>query len=479
VTTLLVTAAAAAVAYVGRNSYRTTAQLLFSQTIGPELNALGLTPPAIAADRLAADNATFVGSRQVAAAAASALGDGTTVESMQQHIKTSGSTTSDVVDVVATADSPQRVAQLANAYAGAAIRLARQEQARRAGAIVTALTVQLQKLPPNSPAATGLRTRIAQVAALEAAGTGDPQLIQAGFVPSHASGKPLEIVLLGALFGVLLGVGLALLREQTDTRLRDAGAVSAAFDAPVLATVANNRALARHLPFPSLPSQVAAPFLMVQAHLRYGHSEPVRTLLVTSARAGQGKTTVAWNLANAAAASGLSTVLVDADLQRSSIASRYGLVPAPGLSEVLRGEVELAAAVQSVSTSGDAAQNGHPRALDVIVAGAPAVDASMLLQSERMTRVLSSLSQYRLVIVDALSFEQESGAISLLRLIDNVLVVAPLNSSRGIEAERLRGELEALDARVVGIVVMGGGRRGGGYISPVRPERVSAEVGSV
>jgi Mrp family chromosome partitioning ATPase len=212
--------------------------------------------------------------------------------------------------------------------------------------------------------------------------------------------------------------------------------------------------------------------------LRYGHSEPIRALLVTSARAGQGKTTIAWNLANAAAASGLPTVLVDADLQRSSIASRYGLVTEPGLSEVLRGEVELAAAIQSVSTSGEAAQNGHPRALDVIVAGAPAADASMLLQSERMTRVLSSLSQDRLVIVDALSFEQESGAISLLRRIDNVLVVAPLNSSRGIEAERLRGELEALDARVVGIVVTGGGRRGGGYVPPARPERVSAEVGS-
>ena len=162
------------------------------------------------------------------------------------------------------------------------------------------------------------------------------------------AGNPIETILLGVLFGVLLGGGLALVREQSDRKLRRTEQVTAAFDAPVLTTVPRSRALKRHKPFADLPPEVAEAFRMLQMNLRFARDEPVRSVLVTSARSREGKTTVSWNLAAAAASGGLSVALVEADLRRPSLAERYDLEQAPGLAEALQGEVSISAAMQTI-----------------------------------------------------------------------------------------------------------------------------------
>ena len=165
---------------------------------------------------------------------------------------------------------------------------------------------QLRELPRRQrggDAATDLREKRDTLQTLADAGVGSPQIIQPGYPPENKSGSPLETILLGALFGLILGVGLALLRDQMDRRLHHAAEVSTAFDAPVLTTVPRNRKLKRNVPFGRLPADVAESFRMLQMNLRFGPEPPVRSVLVTSARTGEGKTTVAWNLACAAASS--------------------------------------------------------------------------------------------------------------------------------------------------------------------------------
>jgi polysaccharide biosynthesis transport protein len=473
VTTLLVGGAAAAFAYVRRSTYQTTAELLFSQTIPTEVNALGLIPPTTNADKLAADNAAFVASRRVAALTARLLGDGTSVDSIQKDINVATPKTSDVVDVVATAHSADRAAHLARVYTNAVVELARGDESVRTGAIIAALKSQLHGLRPNDPAAVAIRTRIAGLSAIESAGTDVPRVIQAGYVPTGKAGRPLETVGLGLLFGLLLGLGLALLREQTDARLRHPQAVSAAFDAPVLATVPNHRLLTRNVPFAALPGELSAPFHMVLAHLRYGASKPIRSVLVTSAGARQDKTTVAWNLAAAAAASGMSVVLLDADLRHSNLASRYDLEPSPGLSEVLRGEASLADAVQRVPTSENGALEGRLRRLGVLTAGAVVPEPAALLQSGEMTELLAALRHHELLVINAGAIARQSDSISLIHRVDGVLVTAPLNSSRSREAQQLRTQLDALGAHVIGVVATGGGRRAGGYVEAARPTAIT------
>jgi succinoglycan biosynthesis transport protein ExoP len=226
----------------------------------------------------------------------------------------------------------------------------------------------------------------------------------------------------------------------------------------VLTTVPRSRALKRHKPFADLPPQIAEAFRMLQMNLRFARDEPVRSVLVTSARTGEGKTTIAWNLAAAAASGGLSVALVEADLRRPSLADRYDLEQAPGLAEALQGEVSISAAMQTIlPIQGSASPIGHPRQLHVIVAGQAAPNPWALMQSSVMVRVLEVLrKEHDIVIVDTPPLPHVADAISLLRHVDGVLVTASVNSTRGPEASRLRDQLQGLDANVLGVVANGG-----------------------
>ena len=102
--TLLAGGAAAAFAFATRNTYDSTAKLLFRQTLGAELNALGLLPPTTDADNLALDNVEVVGSRRVADATATrlrALGEDVNGKDVADDVTVALAKNTDVVDVTA------------------------------------------------------------------------------------------------------------------------------------------------------------------------------------------------------------------------------------------------------------------------------------------------------------------------------------------------------------------------------------------
>jgi polysaccharide biosynthesis transport protein len=368
---------------------------------------------------------------------------------------------SDVVDVVGKATDREDAARLATIYAEEAEKFANDADKEQAAKTLANLQQQYDALPDiqkDLPRGRKLQEHIQRMTTLADVGVGGARVIQSGVLPTTRSGNPIETILLGVLFGALLGGGLALVREQSDRKLRRTEQVTAAFDAPVLTTVPRSRALKRHKPFADLPPQVAEAFRMLQMNLRFARDEPVRSVLVTSARTGEGKTTVAWNLAAAAASGGMSVALVEADLRRPSLADRYDLEQAPGLAEALQGEVSISAAMQTIlPIQGSANPVGHPRSLHVIVAGQAAPNPWALMQSSVMVRVLDVLRKdHDIVVIDTPPIPHVADAISLLRHVDGVLVTASVNSTRGPEASRLRDQLQALDANVLGVVANGG-----------------------
>jgi succinoglycan biosynthesis transport protein ExoP len=461
VTALLCVAAAAAFAYVNRDNYESTAKLLFRQQIGPELSAVGIQVASPDADNLAQDAVGLTGARRVAQTTADDLGGGVSVQDVEDDVTVSGNQDSEVVDIVASATSARGAAELASAYAAAAARLVNADQTDRAERVLDNVRTQLDELPADERRGSeGARLQgyIERLRALAESGTGNPQIVQEGVVPTERAGNPLQTIALGVLFGIVLGVGIALVREQADRRLHRTEDVSAAFDAPVLATVPRDRALKRHVAFSRLPPHVSEAFRILQTNLRFGQSQAIRSVLVTSSRNGEGKTTVAWNLACAASTAGLSVVVVEADMRRPTLAGRYGLEAAPGLSDAARGDAPVVAAIQAVMpVPGISGTNGHPRPLHVVVAGASPPNPWALMQSPTMVRILEALqSDHDLVVIDTPPIPYVADAIALLHHVDGVIVTASINSTSGPEAGRLRDQLRELDANVLGVVANGG-----------------------
>ncbi len=466
-TTIVVAAAVGAYGYHSRDNYKSTATLLFGQTVGPELNALGLLPVATDAPSLIANDTAQVASHNVAQATATAMGPGYTADSVASHVSVVQGKAGDLVDVTATTHPATLAAKLANTYAQAAIATIQAPLRARAARTALALTAQIHRLSPRdqlNAVGGSLRIKIAQLRALQKVGTNIPEVVQSGFVPTSRSDKLTELIALGVALGLLLGIGLALLREQADQRLRQPAEVSDAFGARVLATIPNDKKLATGR-VDTLERATVEAIQMLQANLRYGFDQTPRKLIVTSSKGREGKSTIAWNLAVASAASGLKVLVLDADLRRSGLAARYGLEPRPGLSEVLGGTTTVARALQTVAFNSQEAGNGSGSAngagqdsarqsIDVLIAGAAHSEPALLLQSPEMSDLLEQLGRlYDLVIIDTPPIVQVADAIALLRGVDGVLLVASVRDTSGAEAAAVRSQLIALDARVLGIAV--------------------------
>jgi capsular exopolysaccharide synthesis family protein len=480
---ILTGAAAAALAYTNDRDYESTAKLRFSQTIGPAINATGVLPNSPDADNLATSNKDAVGSRDVADDTSVALaerGVDMSGEDISEDVSVTTEKDSDVVTLAAQGSSPERAQLLASTYAAtAAENLSGQQQvqARRALRITRQTLIGLPRRERKFSSAR-LRDHMNRLKILAAGGGNSPTIIQSGFLPTARSGNPVRTILLGVLFGIVLGIGLALLREQADRRLHASSDVSAAFDARVLTTVPRNRKLKRRVPFDALPAHVAEAFRMLVVNLRFSPGERPRTVLVTSSRSSEGKTTVAWYLASAAAANGMRVALVEADLRRPALAKRFGLDPSPGLAEALGGSVSVADALQTPRqwAERDSGQGGGQ--LEVLVAGTPSSDSWVLMQSGVMDRTLEILTQRNdLVVLDTPPIPHVADAVSLLRRVDGVIITASVSSTKSPEAARLRDELETFHARILGVVANGGSAVGGYAYSPVAMRAGTATSG--
>ena len=113
-----------------------------------------------------------------------------------------------------------------------------------------------------------------------------------------------------------------------------------------------------------------------------------RSLLVVSAAPGDGKTTIARNLAQASQETGSRTLLLEADLRRPTIAAHYGVDSAPGLSELLVGAVGVDAAIRAIPIATRVNGSTTGVSLDLLPAGHPPPNPAELLESHAMADLL-------------------------------------------------------------------------------------------
>lgn len=213
--------------------------------------------------------------------------------------------------------------------------------------------------------------------------------------------------ILGMFLGLTGGLGLAFLKERSDDTIRSAEDVRMLSPALLVGTVPRLKretALIAGLD-PNDPLYESYRWIRRQIALAgRGRNGPWRTLLVTSAGPGEGKSTTAINLGIAMAREGKNVVLVDADLRRPSLARYFGIANEQGLAECLRQTVSLDVAVQRT----------HVSNLTLIPSGRPFADPGALFETIGMKSLVEKLqSRYDAVILDSAPLLVKTDALAL------------------------------------------------------------------
>jgi succinoglycan biosynthesis transport protein ExoP len=455
---VLVPGAAYAISASKQKQYSAAASLLFRDpAFDQKIFGSTALPPSTDPAREAATNVRLVSLEAVAARTSRRLRGRLSGSQISSKIRVSPEGLSDVVSVTATDPNPRFAASLANGFAAEYIGFRRAADRSKIREAQDLIRRQLGSLPPAQQATDGkARSLLQQLDVLGSLQTGNAELVQRATPPlSPSSPKTTENTLVGGVLGLLLGVGSVLLLERLDRRVRDPKELESLFDRPVLGAVGESRALAREKgSVGRLEVGEREAFRMLRANLRYFNVDhQVGSVLVTSAAPGDGKTTVAWNLAATAAEGGGHVLLIEADLRHPSIAEGLGHRGAAGLSTVLAAQADVDDVVQEIPLQ-DQGNGRGLRTLQVLLAGPLPPNPSDLLESDRMREVIANAErEYDLVVIDTPPTSVVSDAVPLVKQVGGVIVVGRIGKTTRDAATHLRNQLRNLGAPVLGVVV--------------------------
>ncbi|WP_462418558.1 tyrosine-protein kinase domain-containing protein [Kytococcus sp. Marseille-QA3725] len=274
-------------------------------------------------------------------------------------------------------------------------------------------------------------------------------LASAQLPSSPSEPKPARALALGGLAGLALGYVLAWFRHRQDTRIRTQDDISeAAKGSPTLGLIPANEALAS--PERAVRDSGEMDFTTREAlrqfrtNLRFVNVDQApRSIVVTSARMGEGKSTISSNLSYLLAEGGERVILVDADLRRPALAGIFDIDSSVGLTQVLAGSADLADAAQPTS---------HPN-LMVLPAGTIPPNPSELLGSQRMRDLIATLTKTHRVILDAPPLLPVTDAALLTTSTDGAVMVVAANDTRKEHVERAAANLRNVNARLLGAVI--------------------------
>ena len=386
------------------------------------------------------------------------LGGTVSPGTLKGRVSVSARADTTLIDFTARAGNPNLAARQANAVRRGFIKVRQAASAEQLIAGRDRLREQLDRTPASQKdTAVGynLRNRLNQLETLVTAASAGVATVQPATPPSSPVGpQPKRSALLGFLAGALLGLGVALLRARLDDRIRDERELAEHWALPVLGVIPRAKdAVSTGAGLP--PQATLEAFSLARTNLRYLQvGGEVRSLVVTSALAGEGKSTVSWNLALATAMAGQRVLLIDADLRRPVLAERLGLDARRGLSDLLAGLAEPAEAVRTVRVP---VGGGESAAVDVVGAGFVPPSPVALLERSATRATLARLgASYDLVILDTPPATVVADAKVLMAHADAAIVVSRLGLVTGAAFDRLRELIRGLDTPVLGVVVNSG-----------------------
>ncbi|MGK5110413.1 polysaccharide biosynthesis tyrosine autokinase [Geodermatophilus sp. CPCC 205506] len=274
----------------------------------------------------------------------------------------------------------------------------------------------------------------------------------ADFNPEPISPRPRRNLAVGALLGLLAGLGLALFRlrlhdARLDETVTSRDDIRELTGVGLMGTVLDDpRLTEKHLVTDfDEPSVTAEAFRAIRTNLQFvGDEHPPRAIVVTSAVPGEGKSTVAVNLATALAQSGSRVALVEADLRRPRVPGYMGVSGAVGLTDVVAGTADL----------DEVAQPWGDGNLTVLGSGSPVPNPSELLGSAPVRSLLQRLRDTQdYVVIDAPPLLPVTDAAVLSVLADGCVITTRFGHTRREQLAEAAETLARVDATLLGVVL--------------------------
>lgn len=252
----------------------------------------------------------------------------------------------------------------------------------------------------------------------------------------------------GFIVGLILGVALAFLLEYLDQTIKDPKDVERLLEVPLLGMIPQIEGENVVLDFESEVGKTRLePFRALRAsikHLLVIHK--IKTLIFCSPVKGEGKTTIAINLAISFAADGKKVILIDGDLRRPQLHSVLSIPKEGGLAELLLGTIDVASALKPAR---------HEN-LKVVTAGDRPINPTELLGTPRFDELIEEFKKRAdLVIFDSPALLPVSDALAMAPRMDAVLMVSRTLWTPIRAAQQAKAQLKQLNSNVIGTILNG------------------------
>jgi receptor protein-tyrosine kinase len=251
---------------------------------------------------------------------------------------------------------------------------------------------------------------------------------------------------IGLGLGVVLGIGLALLRDRFDNTVKNREILEEITDTGLVASIPFDKGRRKDpaISFTSDRSGTAEAFREFRTNLQFLEVDnPPRVVVITSSLPGEGKTTTSINIALALAEAEHNVVLVDGDMRRPKVDSYLDLIGSVGFSTVLTGRASLHEVLQKTRFPG----------LTVLTSGAIPPNPSELLGSMAAQKVLTELrADFDYVIVDSSPLLAVTDAAVLAADSDGVFVIARFAETKREQLAHAVGNLKNVGARILGAI---------------------------
>ena len=296
-------------------------------------------------------------------------------------------------------------------------------------------------------------------------------LLQPATVISTADGAtqiaplPRRNAILGAMLGLLLGIGGAFALNAFDRRIRQADEVEHELQIPLLAKLPTPGRGDAPTILERAPDETTEAVARLRASFDFTNQQlGAKTVMVTSAGPREGKSTTIANLAIALARTGRHVVLVDLDLRRPMLSRLFHLPDGPGITDFAARDTELVDVLQPVGVTplrarvasiGGSPETGQGR-LEVVTTGRTRVEPAAFVESTGLTEALHTLRGHaEIVLIDAPPVLATGDSIALTGKVDGVLLITRLGTLTRPTLQELSRVLRRSPAPVLGLVATG------------------------